>query len=345
MTVDLAAGTATGDASVGTDHFTLVSRVRGSNFNDTISGDANNNVLDGRGGDDTLTGGGGSDQFIYNGGADTITDFNHADGDTIDLTGAGATTWAQLQSMMSQSGLDTLIDFSGGNILTLKNVTLANLTASDFVFSAFSGDLGISVNKGGTVVLTTADIHAVEPNHPASALTFTVSNPTHGYVALATDQGHAIPSFTEADLEAGNVVFVHDGSNTTQATFKVSVSDGVVSSAPTTVLATVTTVTFDVLTATGFDFQNGDPLVEMGSASAIISGTTSTQFTITSTHYKYVVDGTNFTFDGNNVVQSRHHHCDPHLHARQRAAVRDHWQHRRGGVERRDGGGSGRGSK
>ena len=99
----------------------------------------------------------------------------------------------------------TLIDFSGGNTLTLINVTLANLTASDFVFSPFSGDLGISVNKGGTVVLTTADFHAVEPNHPASALTFTVSDPTHGYVALVTDQGHAIASFTEADLEGTTV--------------------------------------------------------------------------------------------------------------------------------------------
>ena len=50
VTVDLVAGIATGDASVGTDTFTGVSQVRGSAFNDTITGDANNNVLDGQGG-------------------------------------------------------------------------------------------------------------------------------------------------------------------------------------------------------------------------------------------------------------------------------------------------------
>ena len=47
VTVDLAAGTASGDASVGTDTITGVNRVRGSNFNDTISGDANDNTLEG----------------------------------------------------------------------------------------------------------------------------------------------------------------------------------------------------------------------------------------------------------------------------------------------------------
>ena len=265
----IAYGTASGDvASIGIDTiFGGVNRVRGSNFNDTISGDANNNVLDGRGGNDMLTGRAGADQFIYSTGNDTITDFdqsggsfNHAEGDTIDLTGSGATTWTQLQSMMRQDGADTLIDFGGGNTIRLTNVTLADLTASDFVFSPFSGDLAISVNTGGTVVLTTADIHAADPNHTASDLTFTVSDPTHGYVAYATDPGHAIPSFTEAELEAGNVVFVHDGSNTTQATFKVSVSNGITSSATTTIIATVTTVTITVLTANGVDFDNGDPI-------------------------------------------------------------------------------------
>ena len=96
VTVDLALGTATGDASVGTDSFTGVSQVRGSQFADTLLGDVNNNtldgqggndVLDGRGGNDTLTGGGGSDTFVYAAGADVVTDFNHGQGDKIDLTG------------------------------------------------------------------------------------------------------------------------------------------------------------------------------------------------------------------------------------------------------------------
>jgi len=90
VVVDLALGTATGDASVGTDTILGgVARVRGSNFADSILGDGNNNNilsgqggndrLDGRGGNDTLNGGAGADTFVYTttaNGLDHINDFN-----------------------------------------------------------------------------------------------------------------------------------------------------------------------------------------------------------------------------------------------------------------------------
>ncbi|MGA7964815.1 MAG: cadherin domain-containing protein, partial [Gammaproteobacteria bacterium] len=160
VTVDLAAGTADGDASVGHDTFIDVSRARGSNFDDTISGDGNNNVLegrngndvlDGRGGNDTLTGGGNADTFVYatGGGADTITDFNQGESDQIDLSGVnGVTDFAGVLALASQSGADTVIDFGGGDTLTLTGVTLANLTANDFVFQAGPPTVTLTVAAG-----------------------------------------------------------------------------------------------------------------------------------------------------------------------------------------------------
>ena len=76
-----------------------VSRVRGSEFGDVITGNGGNNVLEGQGGNefssgfagsDTLTGGSGADIFAYTngsltGGADIVTDFNPNEGDRIDL--------------------------------------------------------------------------------------------------------------------------------------------------------------------------------------------------------------------------------------------------------------------
>ena len=69
VNVDLAAGTATGDASVGTDTFAGVNQVRGSNFGDTLAGGnpASNafESFEGRGGDDTISGGAGFDRAVY----------------------------------------------------------------------------------------------------------------------------------------------------------------------------------------------------------------------------------------------------------------------------------------
>ena len=112
--------------------------------------------------------------------------------------------------------------------MTLNNVTLANLTAERFYFQC--ADLRRPGNHRQQRRLGGADDGRF-PCHrskcyAAVGLTFNVSNPTNGHVAFAANPGAAIPSFTESDLEAGNVIFVHDGTNTTQATFKVSVSDG-----------------------------------------------------------------------------------------------------------------------
>ncbi|MEH2614336.1 Ig-like domain-containing protein [Bradyrhizobium sp. AZCC 1693] len=148
VNVNLSTGTATGDGSVGTDSFTGVNSVAGSNFGDTILGGIGNDILfgnggndylTGNGGNDNLTGGGGADTFAYfliGGGADYITDFNHGQGDRIDVTGvAGIFSLADIQARATQQGSNTLIDFGGGNTITLANITVGSLVASDFVFN------------------------------------------------------------------------------------------------------------------------------------------------------------------------------------------------------------------
>jgi Ca2+-binding RTX toxin-like protein len=135
VTVDLVAGTAAGNASVGTDTITGgVTRVRGSNFNDTISGDGNNNVLEGLGGDDTLTGLGGNDTFLFrpNFGHDTITDFHPGGEDFIDIDHTLFADIAAILSSATPSGANTVITDAAGDTITLVNVAPANLHASDF---------------------------------------------------------------------------------------------------------------------------------------------------------------------------------------------------------------------
>ncbi|PJG55654.1 hypothetical protein CVM73_08875, partial [Bradyrhizobium forestalis] len=146
VSINLTAGTADGDGSVGHDTIAGgVFNVLGSNFNDTIigsagndslSGSGGNDILDGRAGNDFLSGGAGADAFVYasGGGFDFIQDFVHGQ-DKIDLSGVyGIFSLADLQSHAIQSGPNTVITFNPSAGLTLQNVDLNSLTASDFLF-------------------------------------------------------------------------------------------------------------------------------------------------------------------------------------------------------------------
>ena len=80
VTVDLLAGTATGDASVGTDTFTGVNSIQGSYFADTLYGSNNGSSttqsFDGAAGDDFIDGRGGFDLAYYNQGIGTVSGIN-----------------------------------------------------------------------------------------------------------------------------------------------------------------------------------------------------------------------------------------------------------------------------
>jgi cytoskeletal protein CcmA (bactofilin family) len=104
-----------------------------------------------------------------------------------------------------------------------------------------AGDLDLTVVKGRTVPITREDLHAVDPDDTAKDLTFTVSNATNGFVALSGAPRRAATTFTQADLDAGQVLFAHDGTSTNVASFDVVVADasGATSGAAQTVKVSV----------------------------------------------------------------------------------------------------------
>jgi cytoskeletal protein CcmA (bactofilin family) len=87
------------------------------------------------------------------------------------------------------------------------------------------GILDLNVKRGKSAVITTEYITAVDPNDTPDHLTYSVTNPNSGFVALATQAGTAVYNFTQADIEAGRVLFVHDGSAGATASFDVVVAD------------------------------------------------------------------------------------------------------------------------
>jgi cytoskeletal protein CcmA (bactofilin family) len=100
-----------------------------------------------------------------------------------------------------------------------------------------TGDFSISVERGRHVPVTTLDINAIDPDNAAHELTYEVLNAKGGHIASLAAPATALARFTQADLDGGQIAFVHDGTPGRAATFDVVVKDtaGGVSGRPRTV--------------------------------------------------------------------------------------------------------------
>lgn len=158
VTVNLAAGTTTGD---GSDTLSNIENVNGSAFADTITGNSAANALSGGGGADTIYGGAGDDRLSGAGGLDTlygedgadtfeflaasafsnidvIKDYSTSDGDIIDLTDIlGSVYDPQTDAItdfveITDSGSDTVLkvdlDGTGGTYSLQQIATLEGIT-------------------------------------------------------------------------------------------------------------------------------------------------------------------------------------------------------------------------
>lgn len=130
------------DVLIGDD---LDNGLEGAGGNDTLVGGGGDDNIRGSDGNDIMTGGAGADTFHIDGGkgeeADTITDFNGAEGDVIELHNRHVDSMSDLNiSLVDADGIggltDTLIEFGKGTedgSITLLGVTLVEEGDFDFV--------------------------------------------------------------------------------------------------------------------------------------------------------------------------------------------------------------------
>jgi len=106
---------------------------------------------------------------------------------------------------------------------------------------SLGGDFKLEVAKGRSVPITLQDLNALDPDDAAKDLKFTVSRARNGFVALSSAPKKSVSAFTQADLEAGLVAFMHDGRSSDPAGFDIVVADrsGGTSGAPQTVKVAV----------------------------------------------------------------------------------------------------------
>jgi VCBS repeat-containing protein len=153
---------------------------------------------------------------------------------TTDTTGSGAggvVTWSYsvndsavqflgVGDSITETYTVTLTDGETGGTVT-RDVVVTITGTNDA--PAVTGDLSEAIAEGGTHVLTSADLGFTDPDDGLADVMFSVSDLTNGTLVV---DGSAATSFTGEQLADGLVSFVHDGSETTAASFDVSVEDG-----------------------------------------------------------------------------------------------------------------------
>jgi len=116
VTVNLTTSSNSGAAAG--DIFLSIENLRGSRFDDSLTGDGNNNVLEGGSGNDTLNGGGGNDTASYEHAGSGVTVSLMLQGISQATGGAGNDTLSNIDNLRGSGFNDTLIGDSNANILT-----------------------------------------------------------------------------------------------------------------------------------------------------------------------------------------------------------------------------------
>ena len=296
ISVNMAAGTVTGDASIGTDTLISIESIRGTNFDDTyvatgfngasadIPGGTTFNEFEGMDGNDIITGNGNT----------RISYLNASAGVTVSLSGSGSgTAQSTAAGDLANVGFDTFTGISaarGSNfndtfIVAVDNTPIAidGRNGSDTVnYSAYTTALTVTITGG-----TPAIVHGSGSDDAHSDTIFNVENFVGGTGAdTVTGDGSNNTYFATVD----NVRDVFDGGAGNSDTANYSAY----SAALTVVLNGSTPI---VVQGSGSDDAHSDTIVNVenfvgGTGADIVTGDA---FNNT---YSATVDNVRDIFDG-----------------------------------------------
>jgi hypothetical protein len=86
---------------------------------------------------------------------------------------------------------------------------------------------GSVVVQGLTDIITSAELQVTDSDNTPDQLVYTVTSlPQNGHLELTTAPGVVITRFTQADINAGRLMFVHSGAVGASDSFTFTVSDG-----------------------------------------------------------------------------------------------------------------------
>ncbi|TKB90336.1 MAG: tandem-95 repeat protein [Nitrospira sp.] len=171
----------------------------------------------------------------------------------------------------SDSFTVTLTDDAGNTTTQVISVTVTPVNDAP-VLSANTGSI---VAEGGTDTIGSSELAVTDVDNTATQLAYTIgTGPAYGRLELTTAPGLSASTFTQADIAANRLVYVHDGSETTSDSFTFTVNDGAGGSiGSTTVTLTIIPVNdTPTITSDGGASTAAINIVENVSAVTIVTG-------------------------------------------------------------------------
>ncbi|MBA4018824.1 MAG: hypothetical protein C0483_16780, partial [Pirellula sp.] len=154
----------------------------------------------------------------------------------IDLTVASTPTVNNVATIAAvNSAASGLVRYEDADDFAVGSVTADPTSAA--LFAAVSGivpndapaldiNAGLTVTEGSTGTINTTVLRYTDTNNSDKQLVYTVvAAPTHGILKNGATTLSAGGTFTQADLAAGLVTYVHDGSEASTDSFNFSVAD------------------------------------------------------------------------------------------------------------------------
>ena len=147
----------------------------------------------------------------------------------------------------SDSFTVTITDDAGNSSTQVISVTVTAQNDGPTLMT----NTGSTVAEGGTDTLDSSELAVTDVDNTAAQLLYTIgTGPAYGRLELTTAPGVSATTFTQADIAANQLVYVHDGSETTSDSFTFTVSDGAGGTVSTTTLTLTITPVNDTPTIT-----------------------------------------------------------------------------------------------
>ncbi|WP_421919880.1 cadherin-like domain-containing protein [Marinifilum sp.] len=111
--------------------------------------------------------------------------------------------------------------------LLIASSLFVSCSDDDNEMPSLSVNNGVVIENGATVAITASELNVVDTDTEDIDIVYTVTVATeNGIIANVNDVTTAIDQFTQADVAASKIVYVHNGSQTLTDEFSFSVTDG-----------------------------------------------------------------------------------------------------------------------